>query len=206
RFADSESGFTLGPKLLGTYEKEVYGVVQQIFQKQYDTIVNLGAGDGFYAVGLGRYFPNSHLICFEAIDWKHEQIESLAQLNECGGRVAIHGLCGNDDLAEALAGSGRTLVVCDVEGAELALLDPAMTSRLAEVDMLVEMHDIIQPGISKAIHNRFEATHDIKVMSTAPRTLEDWPKSVAPPYNWWKLMSESREGPMTWSWLSSTIK
>ena len=58
RFADSEAGFTLGPKLLGTYEKELYGIVQKIFQNQYDTIVNIGAGDGFYAV-VGTADQNS---------------------------------------------------------------------------------------------------------------------------------------------------
>jgi hypothetical protein len=202
RFADSEAGFTLGPKLLGTYEKELDGVVQRIFLNQYDTIVNIGAGDGFYAVGLGRHFPDCKLVCYEAIGWKHEQIQSLAQINDCGERIDIFGLCSGPDLQPALQQSGRTLVVCDVEGAELQLLDPALTPRLREADMLVEMHDVLHPGISQEIHARFAATHHVQVIPTKPRTSADWPKSIPLPYNWAKLLDESRDGPMTWSWLS----
>src|SRR5579862_4819490 len=46
RFSDTEAGFTLGPKLLGTYEKELDGIVAEILRNPYDTIVNIGAGDG----------------------------------------------------------------------------------------------------------------------------------------------------------------
>jgi hypothetical protein len=202
RFADSESGFTLGPKLLGTYEKELDGIMERIFQIPYDTIVNIGAGDGFYAAGLGRHFPDCKLVCYEAIDWKHEQIQSLAEINDCGGRIEINGLCSGAELQPLLQQSGKTLVVCDVEGAELQLLDPAVTPGLREADVLVEMHDVLQPGISQQIHARFDATHHIQVIPTKPRTSADWPKSIPLAYNWAKLMDESRDGPMTWSWLS----
>jgi hypothetical protein len=68
--------------------------------------------------------------------------------------------------------------------------------------MLVEMHDVLQPGISQEIHARFAATHHVQVIPTEPRTSADWPKSIPLAFNWAKLMDESRDGPMTWSWLN----
>src|SRR4051795_10844916 len=43
---------SLVPKLLGIYERELHGAIEAAIRAQPDVIVNVGAADGYYAVGL----------------------------------------------------------------------------------------------------------------------------------------------------------
>ena len=39
------------PKLVGSYEFELQPIVRYLFQKKFDTVINIGAAEGYYAVG-----------------------------------------------------------------------------------------------------------------------------------------------------------
>ena len=73
RYVDSAMGSTLGPKLLGTYEKELNHIVERIIARAYGTVVNIGAGEGYYAVGLATRMPDSRIICFEAFEKNRDE-------------------------------------------------------------------------------------------------------------------------------------
>ena len=45
---------SLVPKLLGIYERELHGAIEAAIRAQPGLIVNVGAADGYYAVGLAR--------------------------------------------------------------------------------------------------------------------------------------------------------
>src|SRR5688500_985732 len=49
----------LVPKLLGSYECELHGALEQVIQGDYEQVVDIGAADGYYAVGLARALPDS---------------------------------------------------------------------------------------------------------------------------------------------------
>jgi len=48
----------LTAKLLGTYEKELQDAIRALEKKRFGRIINVGAAEGYYAVGLARNFPN----------------------------------------------------------------------------------------------------------------------------------------------------
>ena len=56
----------LAHKLLGTYELELFPFLEEIIKSDYDIIINLGAGDGYYAIGLLRNMPNARLVAYES--------------------------------------------------------------------------------------------------------------------------------------------
>src|SRR5438445_9468790 len=65
-YVSTARGSSIGPKLLGTYEIELREVVEEIIRRGYKTIINIGAGEGYYGVGLAKRMPDARVICFDA--------------------------------------------------------------------------------------------------------------------------------------------
>jgi len=58
------------PKLLGTYEIEIVSFIRRITDLGIGRIVVVGAGEGYYAVGLARLL-NARVVAFEAQARRH---------------------------------------------------------------------------------------------------------------------------------------
>ena len=191
------------PKLLGTYELELHPLVESLrAQAPYQHIVNIGAGEGYYAIGLARQLSQARLTAFEADPESRVILSRMAQLNEVASHITIREFCTPCLLQEELQNPRNTLVVCDVEGGEQELLDPASIPALSHTDILVELHDFILPGISDVIRQRFETTHRITEIAARPRQLGDWPSSLSLPIAYRRTaLSEYRPGGMRWFWM-----
>lgn len=203
RYVATARGSSIGPKLLGTYELELAGIVDQVVTRGYRTVINIGAGEGYYGVGLAARMPASRVICFDSFADNQEQIRTLAKLNGVEGRIDVRGLCDDRSLAEAIGDSTDVLVVCDIEGGEIEVLRPDAVVALRKVDMLVEMHDIVRAGCSEALRERFSGTHRIEVIATRKRTRADFPAGVEiEPGQQLESMDERRGSvPMTFFWM-----
>jgi predicted O-methyltransferase YrrM len=154
-------------KIVGTYEHELHSLLENIaVTKNYGTIVNIGAAEGFFTVGLARKFPQSRLIAFESNPVYLHCQEEIARLNGVASRIESHGLCTTEDLL-AISPQRPVLVWMDVDGGERSLLEPAKVPWLYEADILVELHDCLQPGLSELIRERFSTTHKIKQITNA---------------------------------------
>src|SRR5437016_6027102 len=53
------------PKLLGTYEREIAGIVEEICWRKPAVLIDVGAAEGYYAVGFAMRLPDSRIIAFE---------------------------------------------------------------------------------------------------------------------------------------------
>ena len=53
------AGLPAAQELLGTYEHELFDTVHALARGPYRTVVNVGARNGYYAVGLARLMPNA---------------------------------------------------------------------------------------------------------------------------------------------------
>lgn len=173
RYLSRASSSVLGAKLLGSYEKELHPAIEILIARQPRTIVDIGAAEGYYAVGFAKRVLEARVLCFDTDQTARERLCELASLNGVGSRIQSFGLCTHADLNRACA--PRTLVICDIEGGEAELLDPTQAPQLAEVDMLVEMHD--GPN-SRAIETqllaRFRDTHESMLFSYRERTRSDF--------------------------------
>ena len=193
-------------KILGTYEQELWTVLEHIGRSGYTSIVDIGAAEGYYVVGLALRFPAAvRIVAFEAQSSLHPQIEDLANRNGVRNRIAIHGRCDSSSLKSVLTDGGRgALVICDIEGAEEHVLDPMAVPALQQTDILVEVHEHLAPKISELLRSRFQATHHIEEIFSVARRVCDCPQSV-------KLadelavqaMDESRDPQSKWYWMTT---
>jgi hypothetical protein len=160
------------PKYVGTYEKEIIPFVEDAIRDQPEKILDVGASDGYYVVGLALRVPGATVYAAEA-DWKSiKATMANAKLNGVKNRVMKVGIIHPGDFAKYLV-PRASLVVMDCEGAEFRLLDPTNDPVLAHVNILVEVHE--DHGQPNLIIERFASTHTAQVAREAPRTMADIP-------------------------------
>lgn len=169
------AGSLLPPKLLGTYECELHAIVQRLIDQSPALIVNVGAGEGYYAVGLARRLPSCHVHAFEADEHGRSLIAQVAVQNQVADRIRTGGLCTITDLADALAPASSPWLIIDVEGAEDHLLDPVAIPSLVLTTILVEVHDFIDATLGQRLQQRFAPTHRLEHFWAEPRTIGDLP-------------------------------
>jgi hypothetical protein len=204
---DGGVGSTQAPKLLGTYEKELLPVVEELVSMSPQTVIDIGAAEGYYAVGIARALPGTQVIAFEADAVNRTLLEKMSDRNGVYGRVSIHGACNAEKLGRILADTGPSWIVVDIEGAEREVLDPEQVPPLAGCHLLVEILDTISPGIGELISRRFQATHTQQEISQQPRRLVDFPVSrngilsFTPAWILEKAMDEKRASLMRWFYL-----
>jgi hypothetical protein len=206
KYVHTSVGSAYLPKLLGTYELELHPVVESIAAGAFEVLVNIGAAEGYYAVGLARRCAGLSVVAFERDPAGQEAIRHLARENGVPG-ISILGNCEPQDLARALQGVRGSLVICDIEGGELQVLDPAACPALADAHILVELHEFAVQGIAGTIRRRFEPTHHIEEIPGRARTLSDFPLkspwlSILPNYALLDAMREWRPGQTPWFWMT----
>ncbi len=193
----------LGPRLAGTYESELHPAVELIAAGEPPLIVNVGAGEGYYAVGLARRSPRAGVIAYEADPYDAGALAELAAANGVARQIEARGFCDVDDLAAIEAPPGSVLV-CDCEGAEAELVDLERVPWLTGARLLIESHDSYRPGLSAELERRLAATHTVERIEPAKRYLVDHPDLLATPgmspVQLESILSELRFVHTPWLW------
>lgn len=199
-YVGESAGSAFAPKIFGTYEAELHGVVEEMCAGRPARIVDIGAAEGYYAVGLATRCAQATVVAFEREARARELLATMARANGVCERLAIQGECSADTLRTALAGDEGCLV-CDIEGGELRVLDGALVAALARWTLLVETHDYLVPGTEATLRQRFSPTHKIREVASRPRARADLPPSLR---HWlmdrWmaRYLEEFRPAAMTW--------
>jgi hypothetical protein len=192
------------PKLLGSFELELAGAVERAIAGAPAHVVNIGAAEGYYAIGFARRLPEAAVTAYEADASKHGLLAALADFNGVHERIELRGACDVGELAERVPEGA--LVVCDCDGCELELLDPGRVPALRTATMIVEAHDLLVPGVTPALESRFAPTHAITEIPTRPRFVDDFPELGDLPLVTRQLaISEFRSAPMAWLVLEPRI-
>lgn len=195
--------YGLLPKIVGCYEAELHGILAHVMTRDYDKVVNIGCSEGYYAVGLSLRLPDARVFSFDIDSTARHLCERMARLNGVQNRIVIAGECTTENL-QALAGP-RTLVVCDCEGAELLLLRPDLAPGLSMCDLIVELHDCVEPTISKVVPSRFAHSHCVTLLAGVDRDLSAYPslKGLSS-YKQRLAVGEFRWGaPCLWSFMAA---
>ena len=187
-------------RLLGSYESSLAPVIEEIVTKAYRVVIDVGSAEGYYAVGLARRLPQARVLARDANPKAQALCAALAAANGVADRVEIGGLMDHADFD--LCNEQKTLVVCDIEGAESELLDPELAPGLADADILVEAHDCMRPGLSHMLVERFRATHHIRVFGRRldDSGLPDWMEGLSD-LDRLVALWEWRSGPTPWLWM-----
>ena len=189
------------PKLAGTYEQELAPVVQRCIERGYETVVNVGAAEGYYAVGFARAGV-PRVIAVDPLARARQRVRAVAEANGVADRVEVRALATRRRLSGWLEHGG--LVVMDCEGTEYGLLDPARCPGLRGADVLVEVHEFAVDGLGAELAERFAPTHEVTWIEQAVRHPEQEPALVGlAPDLAAAAVAEQRPGRLHWALFSA---
>jgi hypothetical protein len=191
---------SLAAKLIGSYERELHPAIEHALAKAASIFVNVGAGDGYYAVGVALRLPGTVVHAFDFDAGRRATCAALAELNGVEERVHVHGGCDTAWLAQL---PDDVFLLVDCEGCEAELLDPERAPPLRHATLIVELHDFLDPRSSRRILDRFGTTHRIERVESEPRHVDEFPNLD---FLGWKqreiAVSEFRFRPMEWAVLT----
>jgi hypothetical protein len=169
-YVSSATEGALVPRLLGTYESELHPHLQDFASGGLDCVIDVGCAEGYYAVGLARMMPTVTVQAYDIDEKARRACAELAAKNNVSNRVIV-GEEFKPDGFEAFA-DRRVLVMVDAEGAEVDILQPALSPALARMNIIVETHDLFRPGALALMTERFSATHHITRVDQQPKTFD----------------------------------
>lgn len=198
---------SIAPKYLGVYEIELVPVFQKLFKIPFENIIDVGAAEGYYAVGCGLKFPKARVIAFEGTEEGRQLLDQVIQQNQVSDRVEVRGYCTPEALkaeTDRCQKQGNQLLIMDVEGAEEELLKLHQASDLSQFYILIELHDWVDPLMGDRIMQKFASTHSVQVINARVRYFQDL---VAPrffPLRLYlapSLLAFSHERPLPMRWV-----
>jgi len=193
------SGGDLVAKLIGTYECELHGVLDEWIAQGFERIIDVGCAEGYYAVGFATAMRSSTVDAFDIDESAREQCASMARVNDVAGRVNVLGLC--DPAALSAYPERGVALLSDCEGYERTLLDPDLAPRLRNWWILVELHEFIDPSITDTIRARFADSHEIEIIEGQARPQEPAELAFMSSRQRRAVLGEHRPGPMRWAHL-----
>ena len=188
------------PRLIGCYEASLAPVIEDIVAGGYDRVIDIGSAEGYYAVGLALRLPGARVIARDTDPKAQMACAALARANGVAERVEIGGAVLPSDFDGLIA--GRTLILSDIEGEEVALLDPEAAPRLREADLLVEVHEGMRPGALDLLERRFSRSHSVRRINRrlTDEGLPDWAEGLSD-MDRLLLLWEWRATPTPWLWM-----
>ncbi len=191
---------SLPAKLIGCYEQELHASLERLLELGLSTIVNVGAAEGYYAVGLALRAPGARVYAFETNAARRKMCREMASANGVDSRLEIAAKC---DPAWLAALEEDCLVLVDCEGCEVDLLGPEQAAGLSGSALIVELHDFIDVRSSRSIVQCFSSTHEVERVASTPRYSGDFPELG---FLGWKnreiAISEARTHPTDWAVLT----
>jgi hypothetical protein len=196
----------LGPKLLGLYEQEVLDRIVAR-RKKWECIINLGAGDGYYGVGLVKSGLSERSVCFEQNNEGQAAMKRAAETNGVADRVTILGRAEADFLNRPELQDidfSRTLIIVDIEGGEFSLLTDELLNRLKDAELIVELHGPFiskDPNLEAGFLQRLEKHFDCDVFTMGSRDFSAISEVTSfGDSDRWLLCSEGRPFLMRWAY------
>jgi hypothetical protein len=204
RYIRASSGSALAPKIVGTYEKEIHHLIEEMIASAPSCVIDIGAAEGFYAVGFAMRLPHCRVIAFEANSRTRRWLIELATLNGVLDRIEVRGFCDGPALDACLESVPQdTVVICDAEGAEVELLDP-LREKLRQFQILAELHHWVKPGLGQLMQTRFAPFGTCCLIESRKRAPADFPaglKVALSPRQKEACMDELRPEGMAWLWV-----
>jgi Met-10+ like-protein len=174
------SGSSLWPKLLGSYELELHDHLVRLLAKSPSLVVDVGAAEGYYAVGIARMLPEALVVAYEINRDAHALLRRMAVANGVDTRVEIHGRCDQQSFLSCVAQrrEARTLIVCDAETAEYEIFSGGLVGEaLHDADLVIELHASAQVRDPlRWMRERFSPTHIVTHVPVEPRISGTYPE------------------------------
>ncbi len=157
-------------KLVGTYELELLPLFEAFDQNPPSIVFDIGAAEGFYAIGCLVRWPNAQLHAWEEQATSRTILHRHAVSNKVTERLTVHNACSVIELSNALKRFKPDLIIIDVEGFEMNLCTEEVMQHGNATTWVIECHSA---EIEETLKKRFQATHHIEVIRNRGESFND---------------------------------
>jgi hypothetical protein len=154
-------GSAMFPKLLGSYESELYPEIERLLKNDYHHIVDIGCAEGYYAVGFAMRKGNATVYAYDTNQIALEACRKMAVINGVEKQMHFRNFCSADSLMQ-FDFTNKSLIISDCEGYEIELFTSLNVKNLSNCDLIIELHDLFNEKISPTIEELFKKSHNIK--------------------------------------------
>lgn len=127
-------------KLIGEYESHIVEKLVEL-SVGYSVFVDIGASNGYFALGMVKAGFFKHAICFEKSEKDRCIIRGLAKQNLIEDQIEIYGSATATKILGVRAQAGSCVVLCDIEGAEFETLTDEVLNLYSDSIFIIELHD-----------------------------------------------------------------
>jgi len=190
----------IGPKIFGLYENQI---LNWIYQKKFDLLIDVGAADGYYALGMLSQKIARRAVTFEISVNDREITKSSAIINNVDDLIFIKGEATSSEIIEVLKSCSNGLIIMDIEGGEYNLITRELLEAAKNYCLVIEIHEVVDKDIQENMLNLCREFHHFEELTSLERVfprdkftekLTDNERSL--------LLSEGRPYAMTWVALS----
>ena len=143
-------GFDINAKILGTYESHVIDELIAISQTNSGPFIDIGAADGFFAIGAVISGIADETYAFEVNELSRCSIAINASDNNLSERIHIREIANTQTISDVLKKGRKAKILIDIEGGEYELLDYDFLDEISKCDVIVELHpSLIESGFKK---------------------------------------------------------
>lgn len=173
KYITQSTGSSYITKLIGSYEEVLHKTIEDLKNRNYNTIIDIGCAEGYYLNGLGIYNKNAILIGYDTEDIALKLTKNLYEENELKNNLILDKECTHKKLDSQI--TKNTLIICDSEGFEYYILNPKKSKKLKMAQTLViELHDFVTANIKQILINRFSKTHNISTIKFKHASIENY--------------------------------
>jgi SAM-dependent methyltransferase len=171
-YVKGATGSVFCPKFVGSYEAPLTPFIEQAIGRNHAIVIDIGCAEGYYAVGLASRMLQTEVIAYDIDPVARQLCYDLACLNNVSDRVKVREICNAQELNRLNLREG--FILCDVEGAEVDILQPEFIPSLKSCTLIVELHDHLRPSVSQKLLPKFHSTHHIQLVRDSPRRVDDY--------------------------------
>ncbi|MEO0733961.1 MAG: hypothetical protein AAFZ52_14075 [Bacteroidota bacterium] len=164
------------PKLTGTYESEIHADLERLLSKDYELIIDIGAAEGYYAVGLALRKPSVPVRGFDLNPAAIEACRAMASANKARN-LSVETIFDTQEFRSFQ--DRNVLVICDIDGGEAPLFADIQPTKLNRTTLIIETHDYLDNTITPKLVETFRPTHHVKIIPYKPNKLDELPNYLS---------------------------
>ena len=147
------------PRLLGTYEAELHDTLYEFKNNKYEEIINVGAAEGYYTIGLSIFFPSTKIRAYEIDPIVFSYTNKMIKYNNKENQIELINKDALKDF-QNIKLNQRLLIFVDCEGCEFEIFDKDITENFLSSDLIIEMH--VKDLDTTILESNFFKTHHIQ--------------------------------------------
>ena len=166
---------TIASKIIGSYECELFDVINGLRQRNIGCVINIGASEGYYAIGLKMIMPEIVAYSYDADESSYAALETCQTLNGIQILRLNDFHFGNPLKELDTSFEGNIAFFVDCEGCEANILNcPRDIANSAY--FIVELHEFLVPQITEQLIDFFKSTHKISIIDQQHRDIDRYPE------------------------------